>query len=443
MAALLSTSCTADSTIRTRNLVRGTFFAFVSTVVWGQDTDGNSNVCDLTDRGSSFDIDVPAWKDCDFLMFHPSFASLLPEQPGVTLLEESDQAIFHEGPVLWQDKLFFNSNRLGDTSLGPSWGEAAPAQLDQYIDMYEYDLLTGDLTTVKPQPQEILMGNGMTLSGDGQKILALSQGFNTTGAAMYEMNPSTYETKLVLNNYYGTPFNSFNDIQVTADDEIIFFTDPVYGFEQGFRAGNPQLGSNVYRFDRTTQTVNLISTDYQRPNGIALYDERSNGGGCTLFLTDSGFEPAHQKPRGFEGEGDTAIYTIRDPAGCFDPADGPWASQPLAPAAKGIHDGIHVHGSTKLLLYCDGNGAWIWSIPTYQALGMIKTPCTQLVFPKEDGVQPVYILSEQRLYSTELNFVSDGLPVPEAVPEVRTASSASFQTLTGSILVWLLHCVLI
>merc|ERR1712238_130026 len=103
-----------------------------------------------------------------------------------------------------------------------------------------------------------------------------------------------------------------NDIKVT-DDGIIFFTDPVYGFEQGFRFGNPELGSNVYRYDTNTKRVSLLSAgEFQRPNGLALLDERDNGGGCMLFVTDTGFEAVGQTSRGFHGFGDSAVYVLRD-----------------------------------------------------------------------------------------------------------------------------------
>jgi gluconolactonase len=90
-----------------------------------------------------------------------------------------------------------------------------------------------EISTVQSTPVDIPMANhGMTKTPDGQNILALSQGFNSTGGAIYELDRSTYETTLILDTFYGKHFNTLNDIKVT-NDGIIFFCDPVYaGFER-------------------------------------------------------------------------------------------------------------------------------------------------------------------------------------------------------------------
>ena len=173
------------------------------------------------------------------------------------------------------------------------------------------------------------------------------------------------------------------------------------------------LGSNVYRYDTTTKRVSPITTSLARPNGVALFDDRKNGNGCTLFLSDSGFSTAPfgaenmQLPRGLNGFGDSALYTMRDNGnGCFSPMDGPWILQPLVPSVSGIQDGMEVHHSSKLLFYCDGEGLWIWSIPLYQHVGLVKFEggCTQVAFSQESGVQDVFVLTEYELYEVTFNF---------------------------------------
>jgi hypothetical protein len=47
----------------------------------------------------------------------------------------------------------------------------------------------------------------MTKTPDGQNILALSQGFNSTGGAIYELDRSMYEATVILDTFYGKPFN--------------------------------------------------------------------------------------------------------------------------------------------------------------------------------------------------------------------------------------------
>jgi hypothetical protein len=284
-------------------------------------------------------------------------------------------------------------------------------QLDQFIDIMAMDLQTKELSVLATNPP-LLMANGMTLSADGRSILAISQGFDATGGGVYLLDPETQEVSPVFDSFYGTNFNSPNDIETTSDG-IMFVSDPVYGFEQGFRTSQPALGSNVYRYDSDSKDLTVLTTQLQRPNGIALLDDRANGNGCTLFLTDSGFEGSAQAPRGFDGWGESAMYIMKDSRdGCFDPVNGPFPLQPWQPVVAGIQDGIHVHDPTQTLLYCDGNGVWVWSIPLVRPLGLITIPCTQLIFDRtESGLQELFILAETELYSTNLVFDTDALPV--------------------------------
>lgn len=154
---------------------------------------------------------------------------------------------------------------------------------------------------------------------------------------------------------------------------------------------------------------------------MGLWDGRSQGKGCTLFLTDSGFGQAtanetiqnktNQRPRGFDGEGESSLYIMRDDDGCFEPSSGPWSVQPLLPATNGIQDGIDVHASTELLFFCDGTGLWIWSIPLVRPIGLVPVVCTQVSLPQTMGLSTVYILAETHLYSVVFNFNASIVPV--------------------------------
>jgi hypothetical protein len=65
------------------------------------------------------------WRWIDFVALDPLFFSLLevtntnPKSSiGIMILLENHLPIFHEGPVLLEDALFFTSNRLRNTALG-------------------------------------------------------------------------------------------------------------------------------------------------------------------------------------------------------------------------------------------------------------------------------------------------------------------------------------
>jgi len=76
------------------------------------------------------------------------------------------------------------------------------------------------------------------------------------------------------------PFNSLNDV-VVARDGAIWFTDPPYGYEQGFR-GRPQLPAMVYRFDPESRSVRAMADGFGRPNGLAF-----DPSGTVLYVTVS------------------------------------------------------------------------------------------------------------------------------------------------------------
>ena len=75
------------------------------------------------------DLSSPETLACDFIALDPLFLSMVPSDSSVELLLSNSEQIFHEGPVLFEDKLYFTTNRLGGTSPGPTWGSTAPAQV--------------------------------------------------------------------------------------------------------------------------------------------------------------------------------------------------------------------------------------------------------------------------------------------------------------------------
>jgi gluconolactonase len=122
--------------------------------------------------------------------------------------------------------------------------------------MYRLDLDTQQLEIINSNPK-MLMANGADKRPERKNILSLTQGFNATGGGVYQLDRETLKSTPIVETYFGVPFNSLNDIASTTDG-ILFFSDPVYGFEQGFRVGEPQLGSKVYRYDMATKELTII-----------------------------------------------------------------------------------------------------------------------------------------------------------------------------------------
>jgi len=392
----------------------------------------------VTEEGTTFDPKNSKYSDCDLFILDPSFKPMLGGRDKKSELKETTTTgrkddtlkIFHEGPVLFDDALYFTTNRLGPDSAAFTINNIPESlRLNQYIDIMKLDLATKVVSNLTDSISPMIpMANGMTKTPDGKSIIVCSQGFNETDGKLIEFNRESLISKPVLESFFGFGFNSPNDIEITSDG-LIFFSDPVYGYEQGFRAGYPELGSSVYRFDTNTKRQTILEHGLQRPNGVALLDDRENGNGCTLFLTDSGFTTqevvaiGRQLGRGFNGFGELLLYKMEDDSnGCFAPENAPWELEPLVPSfGMGIQDGLEVHFSSKNLLYCSPQGLWIFSIPLNRNIGLVPLSCTQVIFPQEDGLQTVYILAEEKLYTVGLNFNGDGRSGP---PKKKSPKSA-------------------
>jgi gluconolactonase len=164
--------------------------------------------------------------------------------------------------------------------------------------------------------------NGMTLGDDG-RLIVCEQGSLTRAAAITAVDTRTGLAETIVDNWHGLPLNSPNDV-VVARDGAIWFTDPSYGYLQGFRP-EPTLPDRVYRYDPATRELWTVADDLDKPNGLAFSpDERTlyigdNGGPRRLLAYDvvdgrrlagprvlATFPPEH--PDGIKVDGEGRIY---------------------------------------------------------------------------------------------------------------------------------------
>jgi gluconolactonase len=125
------------------------------------------------------------------------------------------------------------------------------------------DLTTLELSVVV---EDANMANGMTLDREGRLVVCEQGGFERP--ARISRDGQTLVDGL----------NSPNDVTV-ARDGAIWFTDPSYGFLQGFRPA-PERPDAVYRLHQGK--LQLVTSSPDKPNGLALSpDER------TLYVGDS------------------------------------------------------------------------------------------------------------------------------------------------------------
>jgi gluconolactonase len=188
------------------------------------------------------------------------------------ILEKLVDVDAHEGPVYvaGEHALYFTS-----------------LPRERRVDVKRLDLDTREVTTVL---RDANSANGMTLGRDG-RLLVCEQGSLELPARIAALDPATGERETVVDNWCGLPFNSPNDI-VIAGDGTIWFTDPSYGFLQGFRP-EPQTGDHVYRHDPATGETAVVANSFDKPNGLAFSPD-----GSILYVGDSGanHEPGTYDP---------------------------------------------------------------------------------------------------------------------------------------------------
>jgi gluconolactonase len=126
---------------------------------------------------------------------------------------------------------------------------------------------------------DIVMPNGAVNYESG--ILFCAQGNHQHRSGLVFMESTyPYKTSYILDNYHGRRFNSPNDVVVKSDGTI-WFSDPIYGFEQGF-CPTPQLPCQVYRFDPKVGDVRVVADGLGRPNGLAFSSDEQ-----TVYITDT------------------------------------------------------------------------------------------------------------------------------------------------------------
>ena len=166
----------------------------------------------------------------------------------------------HEGPVYAADEnaLYFTTVRR------------------ERVTIRRLDLATRVVSTFR---EDANMANGMALDGEG-RLVVCEQGTLTEPARISRIDRATGEAETLVEG-----FNSPNDV-VVASDGAIWFTDPSYGYLQGFRP-RPERSDAVYRFDPASEGLTVVADSLDKPNGLAFSPDES-----ILYLGDNG-SPHH------------------------------------------------------------------------------------------------------------------------------------------------------
>jgi gluconolactonase len=121
--------------------------------------------------------------------------------------------------------------------------------------------------------------NGNTIDND-ENLISCSHG----GRCIYKTD-DYLNVSVVIDKFEDKKFNSPNDVCVKSDDTI-WFTDPPYGIlsdYEGYPGEQEYGGCYVFSFDPKKNILKVITTNLDRPNGIAFsHDEKK------LYIADTG-----------------------------------------------------------------------------------------------------------------------------------------------------------
>jgi gluconolactonase len=209
-----------------------------------------------------------------FEVYDSEFEAVLGRCARLALVAETDA---HEGPVYvpGEDALYFTTVPRAPSIPVPGMPQAAIKRLS--LDGLNLPVDPSRLSTLQVPAH---MPNGMTLGPDGCLVVC-EQGTRSAPARISRVDPVTGRVDTLVDNWGGLSLNSPNDVVVRRDGTI-WFTDPSYGYLQGFRP-EPQAGDHVYRFDPRSGRLSVVADSFDKPNGLAFSPDEQ-----TLYVTDSG-----------------------------------------------------------------------------------------------------------------------------------------------------------
>ncbi|KAI8104726.1 hypothetical protein M9434_003279 [Picochlorum sp. BPE23] len=336
------------------------------------------------------DILIPLNKTTPiFIVYDESFRDLLGADGSNTVpletVAEKNYSFAHEGPVWLEslNSLFFTSNRLGNTT-----------DSDQYVEMWLLEVDSGNLTQLDvPVP----MANGATLYGN-DNVLVLSQGANTTGGALYSLDPVNQTVDPLLNNWFALKFNSPNDVVVFPDGSILF-TDPVYGFDQLFRNGGIELGAYIWLW-KPGQAPSVLADGYVAPNGLAFSPDFT-----TLYASDTGFFNGTGAWNPLKPHTIYAYDVVQDDDGNFKGIEN---KREFYTSSVGIPDGIKVDNVGNVYTGV-GSGVDVIS-KEGKLIGSIAVGSVANLAFGGQNMDELYMMQEDKITKLKLNTQAPDLP---------------------------------
>jgi len=243
---------------------------------------------------------------------------------------------------------------------------------------FKKPVLEGDV------PEGSLAGsNGLTLDGQGR--LMICEHGNRRISRMEKDGTQA----VVVNSYNGKRLNSPNDLTYKSDGWL-YFTDPPYGLPKQDEDPEKELDFNgVFRLSPDEKTLELLTRDQTRPNGIAFSPDEK-----TLYVANS--DAGRKVWIAYDVQADGKIANRRV---LFDVT---------SETSEGLPDGLKVDTSGNI--YATGpGGVWIFN-PAGEHLGTIQpTEVPANVAWGDDG-RTLYMTARTGLY--RITLLSEGKLLP-------------------------------
>ncbi|KAJ0300096.1 hypothetical protein Brms1b_012943 [Colletotrichum noveboracense] len=189
-----------------------------------------------------------------FAVYDDSVKKLFGADPTLELLHENqDYPFAHEAGVFIErdNTLFITSNQFPDDKGGK--------KIQVCRVTLPADFAAAKVKCEEIAPEGVYMANGGVNYLDG--VIFCSQGsLDSPGGIVFMEAQPPYQTRLLVSSFHGREFNSVNDVVVHSDGSI-WFTDPIYGYEQGIRP-RPKLPNQVYRFDPIRGSIRAMADGY-------------------------------------------------------------------------------------------------------------------------------------------------------------------------------------
>jgi gluconolactonase len=215
--------------------------------------------------------------------------------------------------------------------------------------------------------------NGMALDREG-RLVVCEQGTLGEPARISRVDRRTGHVETLVDTWCGLPLNSPNDVVVRSDGTV-WFTDPSYGYLQGFRL-KPRLADRVYRYDPAGGSLAVVADGFDKPNGLAFSPDEE-----TLYVGDNG-EPK-----------ELVAFDVRD--------DGRLAGRRVLAVSAGEHpDGLKVDRAGRI--YASSPRGVDILAPTGEPLGVVDLPGA-VNFAFGPGEDVLYITADTAIWAADLN----------------------------------------